>query len=126
VTHRLTLQPEPTSVRQARLFVSGWTRTWGHQQLIASAALLTSELATNAIRHARGAFQIDVAKTDHGIRVGVTDASQELPVVRRLQEVEEEGRGMLLVDAIASSWGVEARDPGKRVWFELDPPGGVL
>ena len=115
----LTLRPEATSVRQARVFVSSWARTWGHHQLITSAALLTSELATNAVKHARDVFHVDVVETDHGIQVGVTDSSADLPVVRPTQEVQSEGRGMLLVDAIASSWGVEPRAIGKRVWFEL-------
>jgi len=121
----LTLPPESASARRARFSVSSWARTSGHERLIASAALLTSELATNAITHARGGFEVDVAEIDRGIRVGVTDFSTELPVVRRSQDVQADGRGLLLVEAIASAWGVEPRDTGKRVWFELQSAGGT-
>jgi anti-sigma regulatory factor (Ser/Thr protein kinase) len=118
-----TERGEAASTRQARFFVSSWAQTWGHHRLIASAALLTSELATNAIKDSRGVFEVDVAETDHGIRVGVTDSSTELPVVRRSQEVQADGRGLLLVEAIASSSGADPRAAGKRVWFELQSSG---
>jgi anti-sigma regulatory factor (Ser/Thr protein kinase) len=85
------------------------------------ALLLTSELVTNAIRHARTRFAVEVAPASGGgIRVSVTDASPAQPrVVVALPEAQS-GRGLFFVDQYADDWGVDATpDGGKRVWFEL-------
>jgi anti-sigma regulatory factor (Ser/Thr protein kinase) len=82
-------------------------------------ALLTSELVTNAICHARTDFQVDVIHRGGAVQVGVTDGD---PVPPRLIDAPVEaqsGRGLQFVSHYASDWGVERRGDGKRVWFEL-------
>lgn len=54
-----------------------------------------------------------------GVRVAVKDSHPDLPVLQQISD-DEHGRGLLLVDALSSSWGVDARPPGKSVWFQLD------
>jgi anti-sigma regulatory factor (Ser/Thr protein kinase) len=127
---RLELAPEATSPADARLYVTHWTRTWGYRALIPSAALLTSELATNAVLHARGRFCVEVSNTGHGIRVEVTDPSDEPVRLQPPAEVADHGRGLLVVDAVADAWGSHPvadgngdGEGGKAVWFELDAPG---
>lgn len=82
-----------------------------------------SELVTNAVKaQVSTVSEIGVrfAVTDGRLRLEVQDASDELPVVRKAEEDEECGRGLWLVDALASGWGVEERgDIGKVVWAEL-------
>ena len=99
--------------------------------------LLTSELVGNAVRHGSGPVRLRLDSRPPGmpfrIRVGVADADPRPP--RRAptreplegREVAEDfppesGRGVLLLDALASRWGVEDEPPGKQVWFELDLP----
>lgn len=117
----LALRPDDTSPADARLFVTHWARMWGYRTLIPAAALLTSELATNAVVHAAELFEVEVTNTGHGIHVTVTDPSDAPVTMRAAAEVREDGRGLRVVDAVASTWGVDPREgSGKTVWFELD------
>jgi len=121
LSHALRLTPADTSPFDARLFVTQWLRRWGYRPLIPAAALLTSELTTNAVIHARAPFRVEVANTGRGVRVAVRDPSPEVPRVRSPADVGDSGRGMRIVDTVASAWGVEAApDGGKAVWFELN------
>ena len=43
-----------------------------------------------------------------------------MPIILRPDTRDTEGRGLLLVDTLATAWGVEPREHGKAVWFELD------
>ena len=120
--HVVGLPPAPTSPRDARLFVSHWTRQWGYQRLLGPVALLTSELATNAVLHAGTSFEVSATNLGSGVRVTVWDGSPAAPAVRDPAKVDATGRGLRLVDSISAHWGWE-RDPdrgGKQVWFELD------
>lgn len=82
--------------------------------------LLTSELVTNALVHARGAEGLSVYVWPRVIRVEVDDLSALLPTPRRAGLEAVSGRGLTIVDALARSWGVETGRRGKRVWFEVD------
>lgn len=88
-----------------------------------AAELLLSELVTNAVKaQAPAAPEIGVrfALSDGLLRLEVRDASDELPVMKKAEEDEECGRGLVLVDALASGWGVDDRGGiGKTVWAEL-------
>ena len=82
--------------------------------------LLVSEVVTNAVLHGGGA-SVEVTVSDHGsaVRVGVVDSNPDQPVVGNPDPQRPNGRGMLLVDRIATRWGTDVL-PGKtkRVWFE--------
>ena len=120
MSHALRLAPAATSPFDARLFVTQWLRRWGYRPLIPAAALLTSELTTNAVVHAHAPFRVEVANTGRGVRVAVRDPSPDVPRVRAADDVDQSGRGMRIVDTVASAWGVDAApDGGKTVWFEL-------
>jgi two-component sensor histidine kinase len=83
--------------------------------------LLTSEIVTNAIRHAAGilSLQIDLSMVDGTVRVSVEDPNSVPPVVQvsRLDAIS--GRGLQLVDALAARWGSTPTEQGKSVWFEF-------
>jgi serine/threonine-protein kinase RsbW len=100
-----------------------------------TAALLVSELATNAVRHAGGReFVVEVQEYPQEGRlwVGVTDTDAGLPVLRTPDVTAENGRGVQLVSTLADRWGARRRRnaPDKTVWFELtyrprvDPSAG--
>jgi hypothetical protein len=60
---------------------------------------------------------------DGGLRVEIVDGRAEsLPRLRTPDDDDEGGRGLLLVSALARSWGSERLSAGKCVWFELAPP----
>ena len=82
--------------------------------------LLTTELVTNAVRHAAGPVGLHVAWSDRDVRVEVEDRSPERPVVRPINREALNGRGLLLVDGLANGWGVRSTDTVKRVWFSLE------
>ena len=82
--------------------------------------LLVSELITNAVIHGQSAPRMHIQAVGGQIRVSVDDESRDAPVVPE-QGVEalEAGRGLMLVDALASRWGWTPIERGKRTWFEL-------
>ena len=119
--HRTTLQPEPTSASEARRFVVDTLPSVDPQRRDV-AMLLTSELVTNAILHSATEGDIEVAVDLRGpvVRVEVSDTSSDPPRVRRLDLTATSGRGLALVAALATAWGVERiPNDGKRVWFEV-------
>lgn len=83
--------------------------------------LLVTELVANAVRHGRGPVTLTLVPREDGVRVEVTDASPTRPRPRDKGLEAESGRGLHIVDALASRWGSMPRETtGKTVWFELD------
>ena len=118
---RETLPPEPASVRRARRIVTDVMESVGADaDVTMSTELLTSEVVTNAIVHGRSGPVLVVEVQDDAVRVAVGDVSPEVPV-RRLGRLDDvAGRGVVIVDELATAWGVEReRNGSKRVWFEV-------
>lgn len=115
------LHPEPASVAAARRFVRDVLRSRRIcDRVVDTVELLTSEVVTNAIVHARSGPQLAVRVDDAVVRVAVRDGSKEMPVRRRGHVDDLSGRGVVIVDELASAWGVEREcGGGKRVWFEV-------
>jgi two-component sensor histidine kinase len=82
-------------------------------------ALLANELVANAIAHGEGSISLSMEIRSDCVRVAVTDEGAGLPVHRESTPTAESGRGLSIVDALATSWGVDPAAPGKSVWFEL-------
>jgi len=114
------LPPVEETAATARRLVATDCSTFGMAELADDAALLTSELVTNAVRHASEPIELHVGNHRGGVVVAVTDDSAVMPVIPQLEQYGERGRGIRLVDALAVQWGIE-RDasPGKTVWFHL-------
>lgn len=120
--------PEPASVGAARRFVRNVLHQWGTPEVADVASLLTSELATNALMHARSPFRVAIRETVAGVRVAVHDRSPALPHVKDFGADAAVGRGLPLLDDLCSAWGVTAggRDyEAKSVWFHLATAGPV-
>jgi anti-sigma regulatory factor (Ser/Thr protein kinase) len=90
------------------------------QDLRDTAALLVTELVTNAARHVGGVLRVRAAMRTDVLLVEVSDTSSLLPQLTGLPSLDSEsGRGLVLVDALADRWGADLLPTGKRVWFEL-------
>ena len=121
---RARLVGEPPSAAAARRFVDETLGRWNFNDAFETVTLLTSELVTNAILHARSDFEISVLLMDDRLRIEVSDSSPAVIHRRAAGDDELSGRGMFLVEAMAEAWGVEPRPWGKIVWFELPRPTG--
>lgn len=110
--------PEPDQVLAARHFVATSLEGWG--LINPDVTLLVSELATNAVLHARSEFQVCVAAVAERIRVEVSDSNSRLPTLVSVPSDAYSGRGLMLLQALAGSWGVETHaNNGKTIWFEV-------
>ena len=120
VERRQSFVPEPGVVGDARHMVAAALADEGFgEEACFVAKLLTSELVTNAVIHAGDGFELVVTVDDDRARVAVKDSDSRLPQLGRAPDDATTGRGLKLVDAMASSWGAERRAAGKVVWFDL-------
>jgi anti-sigma regulatory factor (Ser/Thr protein kinase) len=115
------LNPHPTSVGAARRFVRDVLMSRQvPDSVVGIVELLTSEVVTNAIVHGRSGPRLVIQIGEDVIRVAVCDLSADVPVRRRARVDDVNGRGVVIVDELASAWGVECeQDGGKQVWFEV-------
>jgi len=118
VLERLRLPPEASSARAARQFVMQ-VLGGSVDEVADTAVLLVSELASNAIQHARTEFEVCVAASESLVRVDVADDDPHLPTLREYIAQSVSGRGLHMFATSADRWGVEATPAGKVVWFEL-------
>ncbi|MER7770049.1 ATP-binding protein [Kitasatospora sp. NPDC096140] len=122
----LTLDPaDLVAVGAVRQRLRSALSHWGVPELSDTAELLSSELVTNALLHTtKGAVFDAVLGSDDRLRIEVQDGASRLPGRRRDPEAEyaTSGRGLMLVEALADSWGVQLRGDGKITWFELAAP----
>ncbi|WP_416970320.1 ATP-binding protein [Streptomyces sp. 4F14] len=120
----VTYTPTPRTVPLARRHITTLLTTWGHPALALNAALITSELCTNAILHGRlpgRLYRVETSLTARSLRIAVTDPKGEsLPVHRTPAPDTTTGRGPLIVQRLANRWAVEYLTVGKTVWAELD------
>jgi anti-sigma regulatory factor (Ser/Thr protein kinase) len=82
-------------------------------------ALLANELVANAIAHGEGSISLAMEINSHCVRFAVTDEGAALPELRESSPTAESGRGLSIVNALATRWGVDPTSQGKSVWFEL-------
>ena len=119
---RLALPAELTAAGIARERVRAHLTSVPEDQLD-PVILATSELVANAVLHGEGAVEVDVDPGPNVVHVEVTDRGTATPRIQRIHGVEEDsGRGLHMVELLASRWGVTAAKPGpgKTVWFDVD------
>lgn len=118
------LAAEPESVPAARRFVTDALAGWPAESLH-EVALMVSEVATNCVMHARTEFTLVLVRTGRVVQIELTDDGDGLPEVATPDETDPHGRGLRIVDQLATAWGVESarRSSGKTLWFSLLAPG---
>jgi hypothetical protein len=104
--------------RAARRFVLQMLAPWREEQLAADAALVVTELATNAVLHARSAFSVSLTLSEDVIRISVGDTVPAGPPGDRGLAAAP-GHGLGVIAAMATRWGFETLASGKAVWAEL-------
>lgn len=118
---------DPASVPAARRFVRDVLRAWELDATEEAAVQLTSELATNALLHARSGFRISLVRRSDAVRLQVGDTSAAMPQRRSFSTTATTGRGMRLLDAYGLRWGAELLegDPPyrKQVWVDVSLQG---
>lgn len=124
----LRLPATPTAPRRARQHLRQ-LRPAVRPDLLDDATLLLSEVVANAVTHGPplGAITIAVEWTPAAVGVAVVDESDTVPAPREPEKTDdtdwsgESGRGQLVLDRIATAWGVRPVTAGKAVWFRLGP-----
>lgn len=125
---KVQIASDLNAVPAARAFLTRLLGAWDvPADQTDNAALLTTELLSNAIRHGRGRVLLELCLVQHSaggaaLHVRVVDDSQYPPRLGQMDLESESGRGMWLVDAIAEQWGSDIEPPpeqGKTVWFDL-------
>ncbi len=101
---------------EARHFAVATLNVWGAGDLAGDVALVVTELAANAIVHARSAFTVILSVHDDVLRISVRNAVPLDGAGLRAAPLH----GLAVVDALASRWGVESLgNAGKTVWVDL-------
>jgi len=119
-TAEVTLPAAVSSVPTARHFIESILSGWNRPELAWTATMVVSELASNAALHARGQqFSVRITTEGVGVRLEVTDSSPRLPQQRSYSSESTTGRGLRLVSALATDWGVVPSATGKTIWAVL-------
>ena len=118
---------DASSVGDARAFVRDvLAQTDAPADVVDWAVLLVSELASNVTLHARTDLRVTVRFEGTSLWAEVKDWNTRIPQTWPVPADATSGRGLQLLDAVASRWGVESDPDGKTVWFSLtvDRPAG--
>jgi anti-sigma regulatory factor (Ser/Thr protein kinase) len=107
---------EPASVRKARLLVASALDASGVDPDIP--VVVTSELATNALKHAETGFEVSVTVEEDNVRIEVQDGAGAMGVASDMAR-DSGGHGLRLVEHFSTEWGVEMRGEDKAVWVRL-------
>ena len=117
----MTLPAELSSIGDARRFLRRSLAAWGVVDYDLGGPQVLTELATNAALHARSAYTVHLVMEAASLLVEVTDSSPALPQHRHYGPDATTGRGIALVDALSTAWGVESSPTGKTVWCRVAP-----
>lgn len=112
-------EPHPALVGQARRQVRELLARADRDDLSDNAALLTSELVTNAMLHAGTDIELAGEVDEGGLLLSVRDGGPHLPLLRDYATTSGTGRGLRLVQQLVDDWGVTRDSTGKTVWVRL-------
>jgi anti-sigma regulatory factor (Ser/Thr protein kinase) len=115
----LDLPPDPRSATRARELVRAHLAPLAPPEAVEVAALLVTELVTNAVLHARTTIALAIDIEPGRILLRVADESDAVPTRRNYAPEAATGRGLALVDQLATAWGVDTSSEGKEVWAEI-------
>ena len=116
-SHSCTFPAEAESASKTRDFISQHLAEHNLSYLGDGVRLVASELATNAMLHARTPFTVSLEQLARGVLLTVRDGSPSAPESVEAKVMDTHGRGLFLVDYTSDDWGV-TEEPGasKSVW----------
>ncbi|MHB1911657.1 MAG: SpoIIE family protein phosphatase [Acidimicrobiales bacterium] len=117
---------DPRLASRARRQVAEEVGALGWAELASDAELVVSELVTNAVLHGGGCQGVRVSAVPGGVRVEVSDAKMQAPVLGFASPTGMTGRGLRMAASVASAMGVEAAGDGKVVWAEITQGNPML
>lgn len=122
--HAMTVLPrDPHTAVDARDWLEVFLGERVEARHAADAALVVSELATNALRHGLGEVVVRaVLERDGTIQLAVTDSGDELPALQPADPLRVGGLGLRIVDELSSAWGTAPFPGGKTVWATVPRP----
>jgi anti-sigma regulatory factor (Ser/Thr protein kinase) len=124
--HELRLPCDATSAGQARGFaVECYQQEGVDPETVEVAQLVVSELVTNAVQHGCSTVKVHLWVDDHAVGGNITDEGAGQPTLLQPPLTSTGGRGLGIVAATTSAWGVRAHGEGKTVWFELPRPAAA-
>lgn len=114
------------AVAEARRFVRQTLAGWGAaDELVGTATLVVSELVTNAVLYGYGTATLQLRREPDAVLVEVSDRSAAMPATRPTHDESEIGRGLHIIEAVCTDWGVRPEAAGgKVVWCRLAWPTG--
>lgn len=116
-SHETVLAAEPVCAHTARDFVCEHLVAHDLLYLVEDVRLVTSELVTNAMVHARTPIVVTLSQTNGIVRLTVRDGLSLVPVKAVPQLMDMNGRGLMLVELLSEKWGVSTESDGsKSVW----------
>jgi anti-sigma regulatory factor (Ser/Thr protein kinase) len=116
----MRLAGQASGAADARRFVRATLLAWGMGQRGDSVVLVADELLTNAIKHAATDIELRLCRLAGRLVVEVRDEDARLPRLAVAARYDERHRGLLIVQRLASRWGVRPIGSGKVVWAEID------
>jgi anti-sigma regulatory factor (Ser/Thr protein kinase) len=118
----LRLLPEPRSATRARTVTREHLAPACPPEVVETAALLVTELVSNAVLHAATEMLLVVDVEPGRVDLRVQDSSVSDPELQTAEPDAVGGRGLAIVDELATAWGVERRKDTKVVWASLEFP----
>jgi hypothetical protein len=116
-SHATALPAEARSVSRARHFVCSHLVEHRLSHLVDDVQLVASELAANAVQHARTPFKVILERADDSVLLSVRDGSPTPPAHLATDRLDTAGRGTSIVDLVSHDWGVtDGPSEGKSVW----------
>ena len=118
---RLVLDAETSAVPLARHWASEVCSAQGLPTgALGVLQLLVTEAVANAVEHGSGPITVEVDAFGQGVHVTVHDTCPDHPVLRHVAAMATGGRGVALIDQLATGWGVaDEPEDGKTVWFDV-------
>ena len=121
---RESLPKEPMAAPVARRLVDRVCREWSLADLTERAELVVSELVANAVRHAGRQVTLTLSRHQDQLQISVRDDNDDAPRRGDADGLDEHGRGLTLVEAMAATWGTTSIPGGKVVWAKVAPAHG--
>ncbi|WP_168200730.1 ATP-binding protein [Allokutzneria sp. NRRL B-24872] len=116
------LQRDPGACAAVRALVTRVLGDWAMpEELVRDAVLVANELVANAVEHGEGQVWFGLSRVGAGIRMETGDSGVELPRLRSTGPTDERHRGLVIVGALSTGWGIEHHPDGKVVWATMTP-----